>query len=108
MPKTPGITDEELDHARLTFGKYTGQTPSQVSEKDPQYIVWMYDNVTNRDTCSKLLRDECAKVPKGKRPSTQDADTPLSDKIDYYKSNPYTHKELRRKFQNDFDDDIPF
>lgn len=58
----PPVTSEEiaLDHTPLTFGKYAGQTPDDISEDDPKYIVWMYDTVNNKPTCSKTLRDACA------------------------------------------------
>lgn len=57
----PHVTqaDIDLDHTPLTFGRYRGQTPDEVSEHDPKYLVWMYDTVKNRPTCSKTLRDNC-------------------------------------------------
>lgn len=48
-----------LDHTPLTFGKYIGQTPDEISENNPGYIVWLYDTVKNKPTCSKTLRDSC-------------------------------------------------
>lgn len=71
----------ELDHKKLTFGKYVGQTPDEVSEHDPKYIVWMYDNVTNKPTCSKTLRDACANEPK---PVTaQKSERPLTGRLSF-------------------------
>lgn len=29
----------------LTFGKYEGKTLEEVVEFDPDYIIWLYDNV---------------------------------------------------------------
>lgn len=52
-------SDEDADHLPLVFGKYKGKTPSEVAETDPSYIVWMFDNVKNYPTCSKVLRDDC-------------------------------------------------
>ena len=52
--------DEKLDHTPLTFGKYKGKTPSDVAEKDPSYITWMYENVKNKNTCSARLYKACA------------------------------------------------
>lgn len=55
---------EQLDHTPLTFGKYKGKTPDQVSNYDPNYLVWLYDTVTDKPTCSKLLRDACSRNEK--------------------------------------------
>lgn len=41
MVKLPDIDDRPL-----TFGKYKGETPNEISRKDPQYLAWIYDNVT--------------------------------------------------------------
>lgn len=46
------------DDTPLTFGKYKGQTPTQVSGDDPNYIVWMYDTLDTK-FCSKRLRELC-------------------------------------------------
>ena len=47
-----------IDFKRLTFGKYKGQSPIEISEIDPQYIVWLYDNMKEKH-CSLQLRDAC-------------------------------------------------
>lgn len=52
-------TGESLDHSPLQFGKYAGKTPDEVSQIDGAYIVWMYENVKNFPTCSKLLYEAC-------------------------------------------------
>lgn len=54
------MTSEEidLDHTPLTFGKYKGQTPDEVSESDPAYIVWMYNNIKPKK-CSAWLAEAC-------------------------------------------------
>ena len=36
---------KDIDSRALTFGKYKGQTPDDISESDPSYIVWLWDNV---------------------------------------------------------------
>ena len=52
--------DEVLDHTKLTFGKYKDRkTPSEVAEIEPSYIVWMYENVNDKPTCSKALYEDC-------------------------------------------------
>jgi len=52
----------DLDHTPLTFGKYRYRTPNQVAEIDPSWIVWAYNNVTNKNVCSKLLANECERT----------------------------------------------
>lgn len=49
------------DHIPLTFGRYNGMTPNEVAEQDPAWLVWAYNNVKNRVTCSALLVNECEK-----------------------------------------------
>ena len=55
------LTKAGLDEEELTFGKYKGRTPLQIADEDPQYIVWMYDNLDNK-YCTEALRDECEEV----------------------------------------------
>ena len=50
--------DEELDHTALDFGKHNGKTPSEISEIDPQYVIWMYQTFESKP-CSKALYDAC-------------------------------------------------
>ncbi len=52
------MTDEELDHTPLTFGQYKGQTPNEVSEHDPEYIVWLAQNF-DKPVVSDLLARAC-------------------------------------------------
>ena len=30
---------------KFTFGKYKGQTVKSIMEKDPYYVLWVYENV---------------------------------------------------------------
>ena len=48
----------DLDHTPLTFGKYTGQTPAEISAHAPSYIVWLYNN-TRPHKCSIWLKELC-------------------------------------------------
>lgn len=48
----------EIDNTPITFGKYKGHTPEEISVIDPSYIVWMFDNIKPAK-CSKELRDGC-------------------------------------------------
>jgi len=50
------MSDEELDHTPLKQGKYKGQTPSQIAEHDPQYIVWMGEHFTEKLVSDVLAR----------------------------------------------------
>lgn len=50
--------DQDLDFQKLTFGKYVGKTPEQISECAPGYVVWMYENVKPL-RCSEVLYREC-------------------------------------------------
>ena len=51
-------SDLSLDHSRLTFGKYKRLTPDEVSEDDPSYIKWMYENIKPKK-CSQWLYEVC-------------------------------------------------
>jgi hypothetical protein len=53
-PKTP----EELDHTPLTIGQYKGQTPSQIAEHDPSYLVWLAEN-HHAQIASDVLLNDC-------------------------------------------------
>jgi hypothetical protein len=53
-PKTP----EELDHTVLSFGQYKGQTPSQIAEHDPAYLVWLAEN-HREPIASDVLINDC-------------------------------------------------
>lgn len=52
------MTQDELDHTPLHKGKYAGQTPSDVAERDPGYLAWAYEAWTPKP-CSELLYKEC-------------------------------------------------
>ena len=54
------MTEEDLplDETPLTFGKYKGMTPDEVSEQDPSYIVWMYETIKPK-RCSYFLYQCC-------------------------------------------------
>lgn len=44
----------------FTFGKYKGTTIDMVAEKDPEYLVWAYENVDHfRDVCDEAVYREC-------------------------------------------------
>lgn len=53
------LDEIHIDHTPLTFGKYKGKTAEEVSIKDPAYIVWMFKNVSGKNTCSEALYRDC-------------------------------------------------
>lgn len=53
-------SENEYDNKPLTFGKYKGKTPKEISDHDPGYIVWLYDTILPKK-CSKELRNACEK-----------------------------------------------
>ena len=80
----PALTQEDiaLDHTPLRFGKYKGQTPDEISEHDPGYIVWMFDTIKDRKNCSQTLANACrgdkANQARHKQEVTKELD-PLND-----------------------------
>jgi len=50
---------KDIDDTPLKFGKHAGLTPNEVAEKDPSYIVWMYDEF-DEPPCSEDLYEECS------------------------------------------------
>lgn len=54
------MTSDEitLDKTPLTFGKYKGIAPDEISEFDPVYIVWMYETIKPKK-CSAWLYSVC-------------------------------------------------
>lgn len=36
--------DFDEDNIPLTFGKYKGESPNDIAEHDPGYVVWLYEN----------------------------------------------------------------
>lgn len=48
----------DLDDQPLTFGKYKGQTPNEVGDHDPAYMMWAFENITPVP-CSKDLYTAC-------------------------------------------------
>jgi len=52
---------DDLDQTPLTFGKHVGLTPEQVAKKDPGWLVWAKQNVTNKLVCSDALYRDCQK-----------------------------------------------
>lgn len=47
-----------LDKTPLTFGKYKGLIPDEISEFDPGYIVWLHRTVKPKK-CSNWLASVC-------------------------------------------------
>lgn len=51
---------EGIDDTPITFGKFKGKTPDEVSEIKPDYIVWMWDNFLD-PPCSEALYNFCVR-----------------------------------------------
>lgn len=49
---------QELDDTPITFGKYKGKTPDEISDVDPKYIIWLWED-TNLGVCSEAMYDYC-------------------------------------------------
>ena len=54
------MTEEDLDHTPLDFGMHRGQTPNQISEQQPRYVIWLYENLMPAPV-SRALYDACVK-----------------------------------------------
>ena len=52
------VTLPHIDDRPLTFGKYKGETPSEIAQHDPHYITWIYENVEPCSVSTELY-DEC-------------------------------------------------
>jgi len=48
----------DIDKRPIQFGKYRGKTPEEISDLDPDYLLWMYQNV-KPTPCTKSLADAC-------------------------------------------------
>ena len=83
-----------LDQTPLKFGKYKGKTPDKVSEWDPKYLIWAYENVAQFPVCSEAMYRSVG--GKGKRAIHADAQKVVADR--------------KKAAAADFDDedDVPF
>ena len=95
--------EQELDNRKMTFGKYTGKTRNEIAVLNPQYIVWMYGTIKDKQTCSYPLAKSCGYVDySGRDPSARDL--PLADRNSRTDS-----PRIKDHFDSyDDDDDIPF
>jgi len=50
-----------LDDTPLTFGRLAGNTPNQIANVEPSYIVWLYENLDKR-VCTTKLYEECKNI----------------------------------------------
>jgi len=56
------IPQVDIDNLPMGFGKYKGETPSNLLDIDPSYIVWMYENVQPIRCSRELYIDACSEV----------------------------------------------
>lgn len=45
----------DIDDLPLKFGKHEGLTPNEIAELDPDYIIWMYENIDPPPCSSDLV-----------------------------------------------------
>lgn len=50
-----------LDDKPLTFGKLAGNTPNQIAEVEPSYIVWLHENL-DKKVCTTKLYEKCKNI----------------------------------------------
>lgn len=60
IPKKKEMQGEDKDCTPLTFGKYKGETPDEISDHDPGYIVWAWENLEFKP-CSRAMYYLCLK-----------------------------------------------
>lgn len=58
MVQIPSQPEVDKDNTPLTFGKYEGQTPDEISEKDPAYLVWAFETLKH-PPCSEAMYQFC-------------------------------------------------
>ena len=51
----------DLDDTPLKFGKYKGVTPDRISEVNPGYLIWMYEEFED-PPMSKAMYEYCCSV----------------------------------------------
>ena len=49
---------KDKDDVPLTFGKFKGNTPDEISDIKPDYIIWMYEKFDS-PPCSFALYNYC-------------------------------------------------
>lgn len=94
-----------LDHTPLKFGKYRGKTAEWISEENPGYLRWAYENVAGFPVCSDALYREIG--GRGSRAKGKDA----ADEYERQQRERENFQKHRARTSNgfdDFDDDIPF
>lgn len=100
-------TEDELDDLPLTFGRWKGATPNALAKTSSgkSYLIWMYENVTGRPTCSRKLYLACGGTSKGQKQLEE------VSKLEHAREKLEREAAARRKDNFGFDDpndDIPF
>ncbi len=99
--------ERDIDFQPLRFGKHKGKTPEVISDLDPKWLRWAYENVTNFPTCSAALyKDMGGKLSKAKAAARSTAEKPY--RAPYENTNHAPAKPDKFGFDMDLDDDIPF
>lgn len=64
MSKIPARKEKDrsnIDNEPMTFGKYRGKTPEEVSEIDGPYLVWAYQ-ARETKPCSEAMYNLCTGI----------------------------------------------
>ena len=49
-----------MDDKKLGFGKYAFNTPNEIADKDPKYIIWLYEeHSSGKQLVSRSLYTAC-------------------------------------------------
>lgn len=51
-------SEEELDHTPLCFGKHMSKTPDEISQTNPGYVIWLYEQCKPQ-VVSRALYEAC-------------------------------------------------
>lgn len=54
-------TEADLDDTPISFGKYKGKTPDEISDIDPKYLLWLVNEV-GFSNCSLALIQYCEQI----------------------------------------------
>lgn len=47
---------DSCDTKPLRFGKYKGSTPEEIAKRDPEYVIWLFENVKPCPVSKSLAR----------------------------------------------------
>lgn len=71
-----------LDDTPLTFGKLAGNTPNQIAEVEPSYIVWLHENL-DKMVCTNKLYEHCKDIVESYPETSYEDEKDLDDYYEY-------------------------